>query len=29
MDGTFLTDRFFGRFLTGALYSRLPARRIA
>jgi hypothetical protein len=29
MGGTFLTDQFFGRFLTGVLYSRPPARRIA
>jgi hypothetical protein len=29
MGGTFLTDQFSGRFLTGVLYSDLPARRIA
>jgi hypothetical protein len=29
MGRTFLTEQFLGRFLTGDLYSRLPARRIA
>jgi hypothetical protein len=29
LDGTFLTAQFFGRILTGAMYSRLSARRIA